>query len=159
MQDDAFRGAVGWYPKSGLKCGETVLTGHEWRTTTWHPDGAVASQVQSRLGGDDEARRSSPPWWWGVTDQTERTMPAWMKDDTKWQAAGIETNEAHRSRRIASVPEDEIEGYIRDTKEAGEELPSGGVLRLAIPTPSGSENVHFRPQRFGENRRLGGDNL
>ena len=23
----------------------------------------------------------------GATDQTEPTMPAWMKDDAKWQAA------------------------------------------------------------------------
>ncbi len=31
--------------------------------------------------------RARPPWLWGVTDQTEPTMPAWMKDDEKWAKA------------------------------------------------------------------------
>ena len=30
------------------------------------------------------------PWLWGVTDQTEPSMPEWMKDDEKWQARGVQ---------------------------------------------------------------------
>ena len=48
----------------------------------WKLDGTVVYQ----RGADGEKRRA-PPWLWGVTDQTEPTMPAWMKDDEKWQAA------------------------------------------------------------------------
>ena len=44
-------------------------------------DGEVLlSQEEGRL-------KFTPPWLWGVTDQTAPTMPAWMKDDAKWQAA------------------------------------------------------------------------
>ena len=62
-----------------------------WETTEWHPDGSV--RHQRRLFFDEsgetvrEQARESPPWWWGVTDQTEPTMPEWMKDDAKWQEA------------------------------------------------------------------------
>ena len=45
-------------------------------------DGTAAIQRDGTV-----IRCLAPPWRWGVTDQTEPTMPAWMKDDAKWQAA------------------------------------------------------------------------
>ena len=69
---------VGFYLETGMKS----LEGEGERITVWRIDGAVAFQE-----GDDGEKRRSPPWLWGVTDETSPTMPAWMKDDAKWQAA------------------------------------------------------------------------
>ena len=59
--------------------------------TWWRVDGRVLSQSSIDLlpTGQSVAiiRRSSPPWLWGVTDQSTPSMPGWMKDDAKWQAA------------------------------------------------------------------------
>ena len=57
------------------------------RRTWWNPDGSVRHQSWHRLGESTEEQREKPPWWWGVKDQTAPSMPAWMKDDAKWQAA------------------------------------------------------------------------
>ena len=51
---------------------------------------ALEAQVKGLGGGlfgllGGETRRA-PPWWWDVTDQTEPSMPEWMKDDEQWQA-------------------------------------------------------------------------
>ncbi len=53
--------------------------------TSWNADGTVNRQAFRSADGLEE-ERDSPPWLWAVTDQTEPTMPAWMKDDAKWQA-------------------------------------------------------------------------
>ena len=52
----------------------------------WNVDGTVHSQVTNDSKGNLVERRS-PPWLWGVTDQTEPSIPAWVKDDALWQAA------------------------------------------------------------------------
>ena len=54
--------------------------------TLWRSDGRVQSQALRHARGA-WAKRYSPPWWWGVTDQTEPSIPEWMKDNAKWQAA------------------------------------------------------------------------
>ena len=51
-------------------------------------DGSVAEQNQAAsIDGHPSMHREGPPWLWGVTDQTEPSMPEWMKDDAKWQVA------------------------------------------------------------------------
>ena len=78
--------AHGWGRSYNVDSG--VLRGESYhenglllRETSWFHDGEVIHQL------DEAKSRWAPPWWWGVTDQTEPTMPAWMKDDEKWQAA------------------------------------------------------------------------
>ena len=69
---------VAWWVDSGYLCeaGDTA-TGY----TLYRPDGTVLAQ--NVVGG---ARRSSPPWLWGVTDQTEPSIPEWMRDEEAWGA-------------------------------------------------------------------------
>ncbi len=68
------------------------------RVTNWNMDGEVVHQayaVDYDGGVWTRSRRivvtsmggKGPPWLWGVSDQTAPTMPAWMKDNAKWQAA------------------------------------------------------------------------
>ena len=64
------------------------------RTIQWNLDGSIAWQTtrgtwpfwQLVFLASHEFTTESP-WLWGVTDQTEPTMPEWMKDDAQWQAA------------------------------------------------------------------------
>ena len=86
--DDRLPLLVLWYVDTGLMANKSVH-GEQPRATTWRHDGTVNCQL-----GHDRARLrggptlwSRPPWLWGVTDQTEPSMPAWMKDDALWQAA------------------------------------------------------------------------
>lgn len=44
---------------------------------------------------------------------------------------GIEYTQAHRWQLEANVPQDEFERHVAETKAAGEELTSAGVIRLA----------------------------
>ena len=94
-------------PKSQIRHGRTVMwvveTGflrgdgeyrddRPLRVTTWDYDGRVwMQQIASPDGREASAwrveMRLSPPWLWGVTDQTEPSMPAWMKDDKLWAKA------------------------------------------------------------------------
>lgn len=61
------------------------------RRTYWNEDGTVRYQERWRSDLDHPdgplLQRRAPPWWWGVTDQSAPTMPEWMKDDARWQAA------------------------------------------------------------------------
>ena len=83
--------AMFWYVETGFKaCAyehSPILC-----VTDWHVDGTVKLQQWTVPGGKPTRGRrietkSTPPWRWGVTDQTAPSMPAWMKDDAKWQAA------------------------------------------------------------------------
>ncbi len=78
---------VEFYEKTGFKSMEVEWRAAPFRWTTWNVDGSVAEQNQADIDGHPIIHRDSPPWLWGVTDQTEPTMPAWMKDDAQWQAA------------------------------------------------------------------------
>ncbi len=79
-------GRVFFWP-NGFKMQELELRDSgERRYTQWRPDGTVERQAISYQGTMPN-NKEAPPWLWGVTDQTEPTMPAWMKDDEKWQAA------------------------------------------------------------------------
>ncbi len=63
-------------------------TSGEWVETSWRFDGTVERQLLQHCGTPlSYELKTSPPWLLGVTDQTEPTIPAWMKDDAKWQAA------------------------------------------------------------------------
>ena len=44
---------------------------------------------------------------------------------------GISKNQAFRWQQVASVPDPEFEQHIAETKAAGEELTTAGVLRLS----------------------------
>lgn len=95
---------VVYYVRTGFKCSETVFReGRPPRQSTWGADGRLWWQGEwrgahtslfSRTGIDGSLHRNTPtilrtesPWLWSVTDQAEPSMPAWMKDDTKWRAA------------------------------------------------------------------------
>ena len=82
---------VGYYVGSGYKAYEYDVdrTGQGFDTVTaWHPDGIVQHQEERGAGQPGwTGWTDSPPWLRGVTDQTAPSMPAWMKDDAKWQAA------------------------------------------------------------------------
>ena len=79
-----------WYTTTGFKMAES-----DWgpegtlRGTYWRPDGTVDIQGRhyDEVGSVVHERKRVAPWWWGVADQTEPTMPAWMKDDAKWAKA------------------------------------------------------------------------
>ncbi len=84
--------SVAWYLETGFKAFEQEWhDGEAIRTTYWNPDGSIAWQstgdtIWIPLMSEDPDR-THPPWLWGVTAQTEPSMPEWMKDDAKWQAA------------------------------------------------------------------------
>ena len=84
------REGICWYVESGLKVSVHVVEGDTVLTTQWKPDGTVWYQWIRGRGHDHVGpnyRTCAPPWLCGVTDQTEPTMPAWMKDDEKWAKA------------------------------------------------------------------------
>ena len=58
-----------------------------YQRTEWSERGKVVRQYRQPGGARFPLRQTSPPWLWGVTDQSEPTMPAWMKDDEKWAKA------------------------------------------------------------------------
>ena len=74
-----------WYVKSGFKAIE-YPAGRKSCGTEWSPDGTVLLQVYRNAQGRGQVK-SNPPWLWGVTDQTEPTIPEWMKDDELWAKA------------------------------------------------------------------------
>ena len=87
---------VQYHVSTGFKAWEAEYShGELVRRTTWNADGRVERQIAgeesrtTRVRGMKRNRNflSTPPWLWGVTDQTAPTMPEWMKDDAKWQAA------------------------------------------------------------------------
>ena len=108
-EDDWFGPNVLYYVDAGFMSEEALFRGlpaHEgWlsrlqyleavkRVTYWNPDGTVSCQFRPgpgmpalRMEPSANESRAAPPWWWGVTDQTAPSMPGWMKDDEKWQAA------------------------------------------------------------------------
>ena len=75
---NGFLGVEGWF-EDGIPI----------RQTAWDAEGRVTIQVEwtGKGGSSNQRYISRPPWLWGVTDQTEPTIPAWMKDDAQWQAA------------------------------------------------------------------------
>ncbi len=73
-----------WYTASGFLFSRREDSANgRIRATFWHEDGTVEKQMGTEISG----RKTAPPWLWGVTDQTEPTMPEWMKDDEKWAEA------------------------------------------------------------------------
>ena len=81
-----------WFATSGFKAVEGVMVQQRnddmtyEQLTLWQPDGSTYCQA-SAIDTIHHRENLSPPWWWGVTDQTAPTMPEWMKDDARWQAA------------------------------------------------------------------------
>ena len=92
-----YRGAghrrwVYWFLGNGRKQSEANWSeGYLLWMTEWNYDGTVHAQFDfvSPDGSltDSPREKESPPCLWGVSDQTTPSMPAWMKDDEKWQAA------------------------------------------------------------------------
>ncbi len=83
-----------WFTETGKLACEMYFR-HHWpvRRTVWWFDGTVAEQTRP-IGVPNESddsvaleTKTEAPWWWNATDQTEPSMPEWMKDDAKWQAA------------------------------------------------------------------------
>ena len=70
---------VVWYVESGYKVTEETAP---FARTIWNPNGTISTQVMA-----DGTIKETPPWLWNSTDQTEPSMPAWMKDDEQWQRA------------------------------------------------------------------------
>ena len=62
-----------------------------YKHTSWKFDGSVSWQISYNVrippGDREKGLNYLPPWLWGVTDQTEPTMPEWMKEDEKWAKA------------------------------------------------------------------------
>ncbi len=91
-----YRESVRWYADTGFKAHEALYRDTICvRETYWNTDGTVDYQRYEAdaipgvghgfvRGG---TQSSGPPWLWGVTDQVAPSMPAWMKDNAKWQAA------------------------------------------------------------------------
>ena len=94
----------GWFSRSRWRTGDRYGPGRNWYVwtgykatewfyetdditalTCWNPDGTL--EFQRRETDERGWAYWKPPWRWGVTEQTESTMPEWMKDDAKWQAA------------------------------------------------------------------------
>ncbi len=79
--------AVHHFVETGLLWNKGSHRDGRWdHGTWWEFDGTVMKQVRHDESGRPE-EKTSPPWWWGVTDETAPSMPEWMKDDAKWQAA------------------------------------------------------------------------
>ena len=79
-----------WHTTTGFKKAESDWgTGGTLRMTWWRPDGTIFAQWRRHddTGTEVKEHKRKGPWLWGVTDQTEPTMPEWMKDDEQWQAA------------------------------------------------------------------------
>ncbi len=79
-----------WYVENGRKAFEQEWSdGEVLRRTDWDIEGKAFQQYRLFDDSGNEAYqfRHSPPWWWGVTDQTEPSIPEWMKDDAKWAKA------------------------------------------------------------------------
>ena len=80
-----------WYVETGYESANLAFDRNGYvQMTQFAPDGNVLRQMwQYGSGGTYRLKwtRFSPPWFWSVTDQTEPTIPAWMKDHAKWQAA------------------------------------------------------------------------
>jgi N6-adenosine-specific RNA methylase IME4 len=53
------------------------------------------------------------------------------RERVKLDDFGIDATDSHRWQKVAAVPEPEFEGYIRETVDAGRELTSAGVRKLA----------------------------
>ena len=83
----SYRAAQWWYLDSGFLADQATVHGAEVRITVWRADGSVKNQVIFSTVALQIRDHDDPPWLWGVTDQTAPTIPAWMKDDAKWQAA------------------------------------------------------------------------
>ena len=57
-------------------------------TTGWRMNGRLVGQWRIvGTGGNSMFEERTMPPWWGVTNQTEPSMPEWMKDDEKWAKA------------------------------------------------------------------------
>jgi N6-adenosine-specific RNA methylase IME4 len=54
-----------------------------------------------------------------------------LHDVSRLSDFGVSHADSHRWRKVAAVPELEFEGYIRETVQAGRELTSAGVRKLA----------------------------
>ena len=88
---DRFVREVGWY-------GSTGFVALQWFAhpgwTLWNPNGSIWMQ-----SSDSSGLRRAPPWLWGVTDQSEPTIPEWMKDDAKWarrsKSSAVKTCKGH----------------------------------------------------------------
>ena len=82
--------AVTWFVSTGYRASETFFAGgfgRIGRTTIWKPSGSVQHQIGPTQWPGVPGWRTSPPWLWGVTDETEPSIPAWILDDERWQAA------------------------------------------------------------------------
>jgi site-specific DNA-methyltransferase (adenine-specific) len=59
------------------------------------------------------------------------TRPGKQSDSMSLSSLGIEKKESSRFQRIASVPSKDFEGWIQDSRMAGDELTQAAALRLA----------------------------
>ena len=82
---------VVFHARTGFKANESSCESDGVHETWWRVDGRVLSQSSVDVVPTGQKvtffRKTSPPWRWGVADQTAPSMPEWMKDDAKWQAA------------------------------------------------------------------------
>ncbi len=82
---------VVFHARTGFKVKEGSYESDGIHETWWRVDGRVLSQSSVDVVPTGQKvtffRKTSPPWRWGVADQTAPSMPEWMKDDAKWQAA------------------------------------------------------------------------
>lgn len=68
-------------------------------------------------------------------------------------AADVTRQDAHRWQIVASMPEEDMESYIADTKERGKELTTTGALKLAKALERGKS---YQPKEYPPNEALNG---
>lgn len=79
--------------------------------------------------------------------------PGPKKDADTLSAIGIKQHQSSRWQRIASLPEDDFEGYISDAVDHGRELTTAGALQkarvLAAQDPTARPPLHLVPSDIG----------
>lgn len=89
-----------WYADTGRLALETEYSFNRiLRSTTWYESGSVASQMpeQPTVKPVYFSANHEGPWEWGVGDQQEPSMPEWMYDYRKWNAALSALGKRYRS--------------------------------------------------------------
>jgi len=80
-----------------------------------------------------------------------------LHDATTLSDLGIEKTQSHRWQKIASVPNEEFESHIKETKQRKEELTSASIIKI-VDKPhivhNSGENEWYTPEEFIKSARV-----